>query len=613
MLRSLVKENHTSKHRKHLCSLAAAEAKSLVDSLSSCMTGDSAVDGDLTKRKGELVRITRHIDLIKRNMARNVRQYKNVLRVVLGEEPQKSKNANEGLFPVERAFPQSLPTIGVKRKTKSPKLVEPSGDKAIELARKRLTSSFSSQNAPTASGASTLELTEIETLILSAACALGIPVWHADWESAVQQNPFASSGYGRLTWGALGEHIKSTAAKTRQTIQQKLVEKQTEYEQQAEETESRRSALASLTRVRQRHDETQSVYEQALEYAAEPETLAKKCVLLLAKVKQRMTALNLAPSFARSDMGLGVKVIAWLSKEIGRWANALDLVDDRGHPLAFTAMDFLEDVAEDDRESITICTVFDKKGCRAVASQIALMTRIRSIFALYEGTKLHGKIQFAVKKVHSAEGVWESQPEQWVAESDYVLLHRLMDCGLTDELLESTKNFGRHGYVSMSVESTYRISSHFLTVTFDLLQLATMPYSDKENYLTRGDIQVRANQLARELHEAEEVAKSFRILEDRRNELPAAAKKKASPKPARHQGRLESYFAAVTDSNVQGLVDASDSDVQIIEQQPKAVRVKQDDVSYSDVEVIASPSGNKRKGEGPWDDPESPGKLSRLS
>lgn len=168
-------------------------------------------------------------------------------------------------------------------------------------------------------------------------------------------------------------------------------------------------------------------------------------------------------------------------------------------------------------------------------------------------------------------------------------------------------------YVLLMTQNEYVSASethcieHFPSLQFDTLQtFLCLPFKDFQ--LSKRSIQLRANQLARELHAMEEASNSFRILEERRNihgsthaqvaKKPAVSKKSSS---GGTQTGLHSFFGTsipTARTEVITIVDDDDDNVDAkaggpVQANPKSC------VMYSDVEVVVvPPPQGKRKGDG---------------
>lgn len=453
LLRALLRESSGSKASHKICALASAEAKirheETASSIKDKLTAESKDMTNETEKKLVGYRnVLDHLELVKRNLNKSVRLYKNVIRVMLGEEPQKGKNLEEDLFPSEKHV---APLIASQSKENDSKWLKTTADVTIDKARKRLLTNFSSRDGMK-NNAKLLHLTEIETLILSALCKLGVPIWSKDWKKSFAASTASLSPSDVASWHSLGHFVMKVANMHYKKSSERLEVvtndfKKVQRSEQISSTDvSNSKALASsnLRKAQHLYDEKKEVFRQATDYQANSDHLAKKSILLLAKIQTDMASVSVVP-------GLDPKMFVWLESEIQRWATSLDLLADNGQPLAFTAIDFLEDLPLNERETIKVFSSFDKLSSRAVMEQTATMTRLRSIFSQYSGhgSRLREKIVDAVNDIKMSGVAWEVQPVGWEEYKDVVLLHRLARNGFTDTLLGSKEHFGEQGAVSI--------------------------------------------------------------------------------------------------------------------------------------------------------------------
>lgn len=143
----------------------------------------------------------------------------------------------------------------------------------------------------------------------------------------------------------------------------------------------------------------------------------------------------------------------------------------------------------------------------------------------------------------------------------------------------------------------------------------------KEVQLNKGALQLRVNQLARELHAMEEASNSFRILEERRNlngsaHEPAAKKPAASRKSSKNGGTQTGLLAFFGPGNPtsQPEVITIDDDSDAKADDEVEAKAKRSDMS-SEVEVVPQAQG-KRKDDGNTEEGgvlPSPEKKHRVS
>lgn len=440
ILRAAVKESTISANIKFLFKVAAEEARHHAASL------PVQENREPTSAAMALIRIAEHIDHARFHLAKRATQSKNVLRAILGEEPVVPRNSEEGLFPPEKTI---LPKLrksydGILSSTKSTdnstgnrnRSFVTFGEKAIKLSRERLLNHYSDEISSNAKY-QCLELTEIETIILSTACSLGIPVWNEDWEHKLLGETMMPMGHC-LTWQAFGIYMVRIAEKSLQKVKEQLDHASAlckqEYAKSAS-NEERRSAESALEFANYNFKCKELVSTQAKEYTSEPETLAKKAIMLIEKLRRHMTAVIVSALTTRSDNGLGSKVLVWFRKELLKWATSLDILDDNGRPFAFTAVEFLDDLDESERTTIEVSSIFDKKCSRSVICQAAMLSRLRSIYCASSMKALLENISVVNNIFVTSRDFWSSQPTSWNGMCDVVLVQRLMGNGFGEALL----------------------------------------------------------------------------------------------------------------------------------------------------------------------------------
>jgi hypothetical protein len=166
----------------------------------------------------------------------------------------------------------------------------------------------------------------------------------------------------------------------------------------------------------------------------------------------------------------------------------------------------------------------------------------------------------------------------------------------------------------------------FLSLNLCHLQtLSCSPFKDVQ--LNKGSLQLRVNQLARELHAMEEASNSFRILEERRNlngsthepaaKKPAAKKLAASRKSSNGgtQTGLMAFFGPGNPASRPEVIAIDDDDDVDAKVDSKVEAKAKRSVMYSDVEVVPPPQA-KRKDDGNAEEDDvspSPEKKRRVS
>jgi hypothetical protein len=630
MLRGVLKTPSISKACKILCQLASGEAEARLDAMR--ISGSTGANPG--KVVEEMVRIREQIEVVRRSLNRSARQGKNVIRVMLGEEPHQARATNEIVFPVEKAALSALQVATVASRVANTG-TKTSGEKAFDVAIKRAlgSSTFGDSN-------SVVELTAIETMILLVVCSNGLPVWQESAASATA-DLMHGTRYA-MTWLSLGQSLAAMAEGYLRKAEEKTKKAQRDLA---------KSAPADVPKAQVAASEAANIFTaktlavgQAADYATDPDNLAKKAIMMLEKLRRHMGPVSTSSMASKfTDGGLGARVLVWLGKEIESWSRSLQLLDERGCPLAYSAVDFLDDISEHERASLSIETSFDKKGCRNVMSQIASVSRIRSVCGAHPLEELIPKLEKAANNIVTIGDAWEKQPNWWEPPSqarnsighDGLLLERLLKCGY-NSVHENKDNFSYFGVVrargSLNTVTglfmrTSAPNEPFLSAFVSNHFLQTVSCSPfKENGINKANIQLRANQLTRELHAIEEASNSFRILEERRNLTgsahEAAAKNAAAAKPSNGgtQTGLLSFFGTNTNnpsvkSDAKPLVITIDDDDDDDAKVAAPIQATKNRSVVTDVDVVPPPKG-KRKDDGKAGDEAtspSPGKKNRSS
>jgi hypothetical protein len=186
-----------------------------------------------------------------------------------------------------------------------------------------------------------------------------------------------------------------------------------------------------------------------------------------------------SPCIAR----LGPKVLDYLADQLSLWAKNLDVADDSGRTLSYTAADFYHDLPEEEREQIEITTHLVKQDCRNLLIQITAMTRLRSLFIEHRKEDLLPRIGRAARNCKSDDS-WEGQPKWWVSASasdgfsdDARLLEALVEYGYGG-ILEHARGFGPSDQVGsrQTVTCQYHEAHHdrltLLRIIFFLCRVA---------------------------------------------------------------------------------------------------------------------------------------------
>jgi len=206
-----------------LFAVAAEEAQKRRDSVALSTDGSR---NDLEKAKRawhELDCTVKQIDSAKRHFKQSSRQAKNILRVILGLEIAKSGKAPN--FPT-KVCPVDSNTN--KPKSKNGQQDGSTGDRALAKSMARCLQQNAGRPGPPApeGQGSDLELTAIETLIVSVVCSQGLPTFTKSLDALLNDTP--SSPY-RLGWRALGAVLLAAAREWHETAERKTQLVETEW------------------------------------------------------------------------------------------------------------------------------------------------------------------------------------------------------------------------------------------------------------------------------------------------------------------------------------------------------------------------------------------------
>lgn len=472
LLSSILKTPSTKESVQELCSLAAVEARNLFEvAEEKAKHNKVGVSSDVIK---EASRILQQLETVDRNFTKKARACKNLIRVMLGGKPQQPRRAGESLFPIEKPKPTQLSTAKTPVIRKPPSrvtdvlrpLTKTSGERAIEAGIKMVADRGSGKPLGL-SGLSKvvpLELTEVETMILQTIASYGLPIWSEHWQNSISPHPLQRTKLTRLNWVSAGSHLVSLAesyrvqAALRRDRTREVVEALSKMVADQATTEALSKANHEFWKASQIGDKLGVAFQQAIEYARDAESLAKKAIMMISKVLRLMGPI-LGVSFSPfSDYGLGTRVLQWLLGETHRWSESLGLLDETQQPLAYTAVDFLQHLGRVERESIEVACVLDKSHCRAIAGQIALLSRLRSVFTTYEGDELTVRVWSAAKSCDKINGKkWERRPDWWglsgaaseppeSIQHDLLMFERLLESGFQG-ILETAASFGKRDRV----------------------------------------------------------------------------------------------------------------------------------------------------------------------
>jgi hypothetical protein len=472
MLRGIVKASPAKlgKQLRLLCSIAYEESLALKQMF------ESSDDEKHAVYTREMQRVAEQVVLVKKCLTSATRPAKNVARVMLGLEPVAPRNAGESLFPsqaileqVRKASPrEEQKKIETARSRDDGALGERSLVRAMKRAYEMNDGKpcrFSKETDPESD--SGLQLTMVESLILFTFCSEGIPVSPESKKDLESFRQNASQKYG-LSWEDIG-HVLEAAAKDYHHIALDKLKKSRaalkKLESQDDSTEAKQQALKKLEFAEFDEDVKDTAARQSSDYAAAPEKLAKKryvccagcseilvpanacffcSIMLMEKVRRCAGQFTItAKTGHKLENGLGIKVPIWFGKELGKWAQEFDLVDASGLTLAISTKDIL---AQSPAFDNTTCAAFlDKKSCRQICCQVALLARLRSLLLKNGEQQARSKVVQAVKSIVKLDDEWEKRPSWWVDEGDesttghnLLLLQKLSEHGFLNILSDAS-------------------------------------------------------------------------------------------------------------------------------------------------------------------------------
>lgn len=169
------------------------------------------------------------------------------------------------------------------------------------------------------------------------------------------------------------------------------------------------------------------------------------------------------------ENGLGPKVPAWLAKELVKMAEAFDCLDSTGTPMSYSTVDLLPQNPA--YANACVAAYLDKKSCRQVISQIALLGRLRAVFSKNPKEEIDEKMVKAIQNSKRLEDVWEKRPSWWdVSTHDLLILQRLHQHGFSNNVLSNTSGFGFTGEVRLWGISRFLLLQEKIDHFFNLFE-----------------------------------------------------------------------------------------------------------------------------------------------
>ncbi len=217
--------------------------------------------------------------------------------------------------------------------------------------------------------------------------------------------------------------------------------------------------------------------------------------MLMEKVRAYGSSKTSSKGTNKYENYLGPKIPKWFGKELARLAANLDILDDENKPQSWTTADISETIQNNpDYNKTVVSAFFDKASARQVTSQIALLSKLRTLLTQHSEMDFRMKLKRAMKQSERTDDDWEKRPEWWndsTEEHSFLLLKKLNEYGFR-KIMTSSKAIDGFGAPDVDYE-----------VMLDLK-------------LTKPSIQIRANQLVRELHAIEDHDNMLQMVTKRR-------------------------------------------------------------------------------------------------
>jgi hypothetical protein len=279
MVRGILKGSQTKMGRqvRLLCSIAYEEAAELRKVRLALAESSAASDAKL--KASEMEQIAMQLSIVKKSLKTAARPAKNVIRVMLGMEPQPPRTNSETMFPSNVLLAeQSAPTKDTTKKETVRRDDGALGEKSLLRALKKAFDKndgalcYFSKASESEIG---LQLTLVETLILFTFCAEGIPVYN-EKKSDVSQDHMQTYG---LSWGQVGGILEMAAKDYHVGAIDKLYKCRAVLKKVMDQPDDSPAKMQAAKRVENaKHDESdkENAAKQAADYATDPEKLAKK-------------------------------------------------------------------------------------------------------------------------------------------------------------------------------------------------------------------------------------------------------------------------------------------------------------------------------------------------
>jgi hypothetical protein len=279
MVRGILKGSQTKMgpQVRLMCSIAYEEAAELRKVR--LALAESTGDEDVKTKADEMEQIALQLALVKKSLKTAARPAKNVIRVMLGIDPQPPRTASESLFPTKVVLEeQSASTKDTTKKDVVRRDDGAIGERSLVRAMKKAFDKndgapcYFSKASESEVG---LQLTMVETLILFAFCSEGIPVYN-EKTSEVSEDRMQTYG---LSWEEVGSLLEMAAKDYHAGAIDKLNKCRAALKKIMDQPDDSPAKIQAAKKVEcAEHDESdkENAAKQAVDYAADPEKLARK-------------------------------------------------------------------------------------------------------------------------------------------------------------------------------------------------------------------------------------------------------------------------------------------------------------------------------------------------
>jgi hypothetical protein len=341
-----------------------------------------------------------------------------------------------------------------------------------------------------------LHLTSTEILMLTVFASQGLPVFSDDWNSLISSDALMANENNededgeefRIFFFAMTQVMRAAADVWLSIARRKLTQAVLTQSDTNEVSEKDQEKIAVLKKD---HDAKEMTLTEAKIYSEDPLLFAKRCIMLLEAIRKNMGPVDLQYAgekkirqLNKSENGLGTKVVQWFSKDLQKWAVPLGVVDEAGNVKSATSI-----TTNNDHPQSRDAALMTKRDCRTVYIQIAQQTRLRSIFSKHHMERLSTELIPKVLKQSSFNAVeWEESPTWWNVDMDEESSSYCQD---DIDLLAGILHYGYGGFDSLlhhDYSFCRRLSAE----------------GNESSTFTRSTVQVRINNLTRELHAIDE-------------------------------------------------------------------------------------------------------------